>query len=280
MNFWATMTVALYVTVLLFYPRTCIAAGQESRKTINERLLVVHSPHTGESPPERLAELSAYDGIVEHLTDKGYRIVDKASAERFSLQVSTTHDIDSSLNKAAAFGLKFYAEYSVLYRCSIITKDNDSGKGALVRVIAQIVDTTSSQVVTAKSADASSAGMTVDEALEKAGRLAGKKLAALLSVALERNYRESVTAGRVFTIVIDNPSGDGNLLPLLSRLEGNKFVSAARETESGGGKTTLEVAYLGKRDQLDRDLLNSAGELGWKLRKIRSEGNRSTWRIE
>lgn len=255
----------------------CLAAGG---KTASERLLVIHStPAEKGGDTEQNSRLSAYDGIVESLTDKGYRVVDKAAAEQCSLQIAATHDIDPLLNRAASFGLRFFAEYTVFFKTSTITKERDDSKGALVRVSAKIVDNTSCQVITAKSAEASSSGLSVDDAIEKAGRAAGRKLAIALTSSLENHFRESGTTGRTYTIVFENRDGDNNLLSILARLEQNTLVAAARESESGGGKSTFEVIYKGKRDQLDRDIIKAAGELGWKLQKIRAEGNRSTWKI-
>lgn len=271
---------AVILSVVLTILITLPCAAGSGKTAINERLLLVHAlPSQKGGEQEKGAQQSVYDGIVEHLTDSGYRVVDKASAEQCSLQIAATHDIDPHLNKAASFGLKFFAEYTIFFKTSTITKDNDSGKGALVRVNAKVVDNTSSQVITSKVADASSAGLTVDDAIDKAGRSAGKRLAVTLISAMEKLYRESGSAGRIYTIVIENQEGDANLLALLSRLEQNTSVSAAKETESGGGKATFEIAYKGRRDQLDRDILKAAGELGWRLHKVRAEGNRSTWKI-
>ena len=276
MKRWLTLSLIGCILLPCLAPQ-CLAA--EGGKIPTERLLVIHSAPEKGNDPEQRSRLSAYDGIVESLTDKGYRVVDKAAAEQCSIQIAATHDIDPVLNRAASFGLKFFAEYTVFFKTSTITKDRDDSKGALVRISAKVVDNTSCQVVTAKSAEASSGGLSVDDAIEKSGRTAGKKLAIALTSALENYFRTSGATGRTYTIVFENRDGDDNLLPILARLEQNSSVAAARETESGGGKSTFEVIYKGKRDQLDRDIIKAAGELGWKLHKIRAEGNRSTWKI-
>lgn len=255
------------------------AAG--SGKSVNERILVIHStPAQKGKDPELLSRASAYDGIVEYLADKGYRIVDKASAEQCSLQVAATHDIDPFINKAASFGLKFFAEYTVYFKTSSIFKDLEDSKGTLVRISAKVVDNTSCQIVASKTAESSSGGLTLDDATDKAGRAAGKKMAANLATSMEKYFRESGNAGRIYTIIFESSDSNHNLLAVLSKLESNTSVVAAREIESGGGKATFEISYKGKRDQLDRDIMKSAGELGWILAKIRSEGNRSTWKIK
>lgn len=259
----------------------CSSSLAAGGKSINERILVIHATSAQKDKDTELVPRgSAYDGIVEYLSDKGYRIVDKAAAEQCSLQIAATHDIDPVLNKAASFGLKYFAEYTIYFKTSSIFKDREESKGALVRVNAKVVDNTSCQVITSKVAESSSGGLTLESATDKAGRAAGKKMAGLLATAMEKYFLESGNAGRIYTIILESADSDQNLLSLLSKLESNTSVAAARESESGGGKATFEVSYKGKRDQLDRDLIKAAGELGWKLTKIRSEGNRSTWKIK
>jgi hypothetical protein len=277
MKLWITMFFAGVSLVITGIPSAAI----EVKRPINERLLIIHATPSKNVPdPERESRLNVYEGLVEHLTDKGYRVVDKASAEQTSLQIAVTHEIDPVLNKAASFGLRFFAEYTIFFKTTTIKRDTDDSKGALIRVTAKVVDNTSAQIITSKVAEASSAGMTIDDAIDKASRSAGKKLAASLTGAMEKFYQDAVNAGRLYSIVIESSDTEVNLYPLLSRLEENTSVSTARETESGGGKATFEISYKGKRDQLDRDIIKAANELGLKLNKVRSEGNRSSWKIK
>ncbi|MDD5284387.1 MAG: hypothetical protein PHD54_00895 [Desulfuromonadaceae bacterium] len=267
-----------YICTVISSP-SAFAAG--NGKNINERILVIHSiPIQKEIDPELIPRINAYDGIVEYLTDQGFRIVDKASAEHCSIQVAATHDIDPVINKAASFGLKYFAEYTVYFKTSSIFKDLEESKGALVRITAKVVDNTSSQVVASKVAESSSGGLTLNDATEKAGRAAGKKMAALLATAMGKFFHDSGNTGRIYTIILESSDSARDLLLILSKLENNRSVAAARERESGGGKATFEIIYKGNRDQLDRDIIKSAGELGWELTRVRSEGNRSTWKIK
>jgi hypothetical protein len=242
----------------------------ESNTQPNERLLLIHAVSKPDSPVDQSTITSVYDGLVEKLTDKGYRIVDKSAAEKCSVEIAVTHDIDPLTNKAAAYGLKFFAEYTLFFKTTTIIKDNDSGTGALIRVSAKVIDNTSSRIITAKSADSSSAGLTVDDAIDKAGRATGKKLAGLLADALAKFIQQSGHQGSIYTLVIENPFTDINLNGILSSLENNTSVSGVKETESGGGKVTFEINFKGKRDQLDRDIIKIAESHGLKLQKIRS----------
>ncbi len=277
MKHWVALTVV--GVSLAGFGAPCAAI--EAKKITNERLLVIHvAPSAKANDSEQNSRLNVYEGLVEHLTDKGYRVIDKASAEQCSLQLAATHDIDPVLNKAASFGLKFFAEYTIFFKTTTTKRDNDESKGALVRVTAKVVDNTSAQIITSKVTDASSTGLTLEDAIDKAARAAGKKMAATLTGAMEKFYSEAAHAGRIYTIVIEKPVEEINLLSILTRLEEYTAVSAAKEIESGGGKATFEISYKGKRDQLDRDILKAADELGWKLNKVRSEGNRSSWKIK
>jgi len=281
MKRWISLLAAVGTLAVLACPERAIAAD-DARTSVKERILVIHAtPSAPANDPEKPSRSSVYEGIIELLTDKGYRIVDKASAEQCSLQVAATHDIDPHLNKAASFGLKFFSEYTVYYKTATITKERDDDtKGALVRTTAKVIDNTSCQVVTAKSAEASSSGLSLNDAIDKAGRSAGKKLGFALSAAMEKHIRENNGSGRIYTIVLDSGEKDTNLLAFLAQMEQTGAVSAARESESGGGKATFEIIYKGKRDQLDRDIIKAAAKLGWGLSKIRSEGNRSSWKIK
>ncbi len=263
---------------ILFFSMLCIplSATASSRPADGERLLLIHA--AGNNHKKETATQSAvYESMIELLTDRGYRIVDKTSAEQASIQISATHDIDPHINKAAAVGLNFLAEYTIHFRTSTIVKEPEKGIGALVRVSAKIVDNTGARIITAKAAEASSTGHNTEDAIEKASRVAGKKLVVLLLKGLDTYISHTGSEGRTITMVFE---GRNENLASLSRLiEKSPAVAAVREIEAGGGKTTFEIICKVRRDQLERDILSMASSQGILLQKIRSEGNRSTWKI-
>ena len=221
---------------------------------------------------------SVYDSIVESLTDKGYRVVDKATAEKFSMQIAHTHDIDPVLNKAAAYGLLYHAEYTLYYKVNGILRDDSSLPGALMKVRAKIIDNTGSQIMSSKNAEASSTGLTMGDAVEKASASAGKKVIPSLMAVMEKGLDQRKSTGNIYTIVIDNVTEQDELEQFEEALEKSELVASVREMESGGGKTTFEFEYRGKRDKLDKEVTKAAKVIGWTLKKVRSEGNRSTWK--
>ncbi|MBI5484818.1 MAG: hypothetical protein HY888_10200 [Deltaproteobacteria bacterium] len=219
-----------------------------------------------------------YNSIVETLTDKQFRVVDKASAERFAQQVATTHEINTNLNKAAAYGLKFNAEYSLLYSVSGTVRDGTVGKGVLLRIKSQLIDNTRSQVITSKLVEQAGNGQTIESALEKAARDGGKKIVNPMVEIIQKNWMDMQQNGALYTVVIDGMDDSEDIARFTGMLEKFPLVNSAKEVESGGGKTTFEATYKGKRDQLDRDVIRTSRELGWTLKKIRAEGARSSWK--
>jgi len=243
-----------------------------------ERLLLIRAVGGTTSEKEQAAQAGVYDSMVEYLTDRGYRVVDRAAAEKASIQIAATHEIDPVLNKAASYGLTFLAEYTIHFKTSTIVKDPEKGIGALVRVSAKIVDNTGARIISAKLAEASSGGHTTEDAIDKAARSAGKKLTELLSKGLEQHVSQNGNEGRTVTMVFEGREAQTGRLVIL--LEKSQTVAAVKEVETGGGKTTLEIICKTRRDQLERELLRLAAQQGIQLHKIRSEGNRSTWKIK
>lgn len=262
---------------LLALPSDCYPGGLKKRPE-NPRLLVLFDLKTGPvGEKDRLAIDAVYEGIVEVLTDNGYRIVDKTAAEQFAIQTAEIHEIDPLLNKSAAYGLKFHAEYTLYYRLSILTRTED-GNGALVKVKCQVIDNTAAQVITSKQAEASSTGLTLDDAVEKAGKTAGKKVVKPLMAAVEKEWARRADIGHVYTVVIEGTDDDRNLTLFQESFRDNPLVVSLREVESGGGKTTFEFTFKGTRDRLDGEIQKSSEKVGWFLKKIRAEGSRSTWK--
>jgi len=219
-----------------------------------------------------------YNGIVESLTDRQFRVVDKSAAEKFSQQVADTHEIDVDLNKAAAYGLKFNAEYTLYYSVSGDIKEGAVAKGVKLRIKTQLIDNTRSQVITSKVIEQTGSGQTIENALEKAARDGGKKIVNPMIEVIQKNWMDAQQNGSLYTIVIDGVDDPEEIASFTGMFEKFPLVNDAKELESGGGKTTFEATYKGKRDQLDRDVIRVAKELGWTMKKLRAEGARSTWK--
>ncbi len=261
--------------ILLLSATTVPAAA--TKPADGERLLLIRSAGGSASEKEQTAQGGIYDSMVEYLTDRGYRVVDRSLAEQASIQIAATHEIDPVVNKAAAYGLQFLAEYTIHFKTSTFVKDPEKGIGALVRVSAKVVDNTGARIITAKTAEASSTGHSSEDAIEKAARTAGKKLTEQLAKGLELHVRQTGIDGRTVTMVFEGPDALTDRLATL--LEKSQLVATVKEIEAGGNKSTLEIISKVRRDQLERELLRMATQQGVTLQKIRAEGNRSTWKI-
>jgi hypothetical protein len=257
---------------------TAAVAATGLKPADGERLLLIRAVGGAASEKEQAAQAGIYDSMVEYLTDRGYRVVDRAAAEKAAIQIAATHEIDPVLNKAASYGLTFLAEYTIHFKTSTIVKDPEKGIGALVRVSAKIVDNTGARIISAKLAEASSGGLTTEDAIDKAARSAGKKLTELLSKGLEQHIAQNGNEGRTVTMVFEGREALTERLVLL--LEKSTLVAAVKEVEAGGGKATLEIIGKSRRDQIERELFRLASQQNIQLQKIRSEGNRSTWKIK
>jgi hypothetical protein len=220
-------------------------------------------------------------GIEEALTDKQFRVVDKSASDQFAQQIAETHDINVELNKAAAYGLKFNAEYTLLYSVSFkegkISNYQD-GFGVVLPVKAKLIDNTRAQVITNKTIEATGNGLTAESALQKAGRAGGKEIVVPLIEVLQKSWMDMLQNGALYTVVIDGVNDPEEIARFTEMFERFPLVNTAKEVESGGGKTTFEATYKGKRDQLDRDVLRAAKELGWKVTRVRAEDARSSWK--
>jgi len=221
------------------------------------------------------------NGIEEALTDRQYRVVDKTSSEKFAKQLAETHDINEKQNKAAAYGLKFNAEYTLLYSFSVksgkVSRRQD-GFDVVLPVKAKLIDNSRAQVITNKTIEVKGDGQTAESALERAGRTGGKEIIAPILEVLHKNWVDMQQNGALYTVVLDGLNDPEEIARFTDLFEKFPLVNTAKEVESGGGKTTFEATYKGKRDQLDRDVLRAAKELGWNITKVRAEDARSSWK--
>lgn len=251
------------------------------RKSVgNPRILVAFGKNADSSDELQSKGFvdDVYSGIVEGLTDKQFRVVDKSTAERFSKEVAATQGIDVDLNKAAAYGLKYNAEYTLLYTVTGDVREGTVGNSVKLRIKTQLIDNTRSQVVTSKAIESTSSAQTKGDALEKAARDGGRKVVTPMIEVVKKNWEDMQQNGFPYTIILDGIDNPEEIAQFTGMLEKFPLVNAAREIESGGGKTTFEATYRDKRDLLDRDVIRASKELGWTIKKVRAEGAFSSWK--
>jgi hypothetical protein len=244
----------------------------------NPRILVVFSTKQKNLRGKPFTD-EIYNGIVESLTDRQFRVVDKSAADQFASQMAESHDIDVNLNRAATYGLSYQAEYTLYYDVSGLVRETSEGKFVDIGIRSQLIDNTRATVIASKHIEqAAATDFKVEQALNQAGREGGKRVVAPLIEVLRKHWMDMQNNGALYTIVIDGVDDPEQISRFTEMFARFPLSNGTREVESGGGKTTFESTYRGKREQLDRDVLRAANELGWRLKKIRAEGARSTWK--
>lgn len=218
-----------------------------------------------------------YNGIAESLTDKQFRVVDKTASDNFARQITDSHEINVFLNKAADYGLKYNAEYTLLYSVSGEIMQIDDKKEVKLRIKTRLIDNSRALEITNKVIEQTGSGQTMANALEKAAREGGMSVVTPMIDVIQKNWMDMLQNGALYTVVIEGVDDPEQIARFTSMLEKFPLVNDAKEVESGGGKTTFEATFKGKRDQLDRDVIRATKELGWSMKKVRAEGARSTW---
>jgi len=218
---------------------------------------------------------NSYGSIVDVLTEKGFDVVDKGASEKFSVQLADTHEVDVDLNKASAYGLKYHADLILYYQA--IGIGSESG-GAKIFLRSELINPTTARIIASKKVEHTSGTGNIAESLYRAADEVGRKIATTMVEAIKKNWKREKSSGGTFILVMDGVDDTEEVIGFRNQLKKYPEFEKIREVESGGGKTTYEVKYTGGRDDLDNLVIKAAKELGWKVKRIRAEGNRSTWK--
>ncbi len=246
----------------------------------NPRILVSFSKNAENAAAIRNRDFvnETYSGIVEALSDSQFRVVDRNTSEKLAAQIAAAYDSAGDISRAADFGLRYDAEYTLIYSVTLETKTGSLATTAKLRVKAQLLDNTRALVIASKSVEQSGSGRTLEAIMGKIANDAGRKVAGEIMESIRKNWMDAQQNGYAYTVVINGINDSEELVRFTEMLEKFPLVNDAREVETEGGKASFEAVYRGKRDQLDRDIIRAARELGWGVRKIRAEGGRSIWR--
>lgn len=218
---------------------------------------------------------NSYGSIVEVLADKGFDVIDKRAAQNFSVQLADTHQIDIDLNKASAYGLKYHADLILYYQTIGIV--SIGGKTQLF-LRAELINPTTARIISSKKVEHTAKADSLAESAYRSADEVGKKIAVVMINSIKSSWTREKISGSTFILVIDNMEDMDDIASFKEQLKKYPEFEKIREIESGGGKTTYEIKYTGGRDQLDILVLKASKQLGWKVKRIRAEGNRSTWK--
>lgn len=252
----------------------------------NPRIMVIYNPNLpqGGKLGQTRRDLegffdNSYGAIVEVLTEKGFDVIDKSSAQQFSLQVADTHELDLDVNRAAAYGLKYHADLVLHYQTVGVGKEGYySGGAAKIFLRAQLINPSTSRVVASKDVESGSHAGTIQEALYRAAKDVGHKVGVVMVDSIKKSWKREKAGAGTFIIVLDGVSELDEINSFKQALQSTPGLENVRERESGGGKTTLEVKSGKSTDEVKSAVNKTGKQLGWSLKLIRSEGARSTWK--
>ncbi len=251
----------------------------------NPRIMVLYNPNLpqGATLGQTRRDLegffdNSYGAIVEVLTDKGFDVIDRASAQQFAIQVAETHEMDLDTNKAARYGLKYHADLVLYYQTVGIGREGHHAGSAKIFLRAQLINPTTSRVVASKDAESASQAGTIQEALYHAAKDVGRKIGQVMVESIKTSWKRERSGAGSYIVVLDGVSDVDEVNSFKSALQATPGLENIRERESGGGKTTIEIRS-GKSGDEVKSAVNKVGkQLGWSLRLVRSEGSRSTWK--
>lgn len=254
----------------------------------NPRIMVLYNPNLpqGATLGSTRADLEAffdnsYGAIVEVLADKGFDVIDKASAHQFSVQVAETHEMDLDTNKAALYGLRYQADLVLYYQTVGIGRQgywHYTGGAAKMFLRAQLINPSTSRVIASKDVESGAYAGTLQEALYRAAKDVGHKVANVMIESIKKSWKREKSGAGTFMVVLDGVAEVDETSAFKDALKAIPGLENIRERESGGGKTTFEIKSGGSADAV-KSAVNKVGkQLGWSLKLIRSEGSRSTWK--
>ncbi len=254
----------------------------------NPRIMVLYNPNLpqGGTLGSTRADLEAffdnsYGAIVEVLADKGFDVIDKTSAQTFSLQVAETHEMDLDANKAALYGLKYNADLVLYYQTVGVGRQGYwqfSGGAARIFLRAQLINPSTSRVVASKDVESTSSASTLQEALYRSAKDVGHKIANVMIDSIKKSWKREKSGAGTFIIVLDGVAEVDEVTAFKDVLKAVPGMENIRERESGGGKTTFEIKSGSSADAVKSAINKTGKQLGWTLKLIRSEGARSTWK--
>lgn len=256
------------------------ALGILRDKMGNPRIMVIYDSAITDGIPQAFNPVvsEAYDGIVEHLTEREFPVVAKRVFDQSILQEFAASK--KSYKKTVELGLREKAEYILVYNIKPGDKESTNiFKKGWVMISAKIINTSSGQILANQNKKVMGVDKdSIDFAFRKAGRKAGKLAAKFLESKLVKRWQGDTVSGRVVVLEIVNINDFSILVELRAELIKTYGVRNIIQRNSTSSTAEYEITYVGDIDTLKKNVLNILKKMGLKIKVLISTGDR--FRIE
>jgi hypothetical protein len=254
------------------------ALGILRDKMGNPRIMVVYDPESsdGLSRPQSVGS-EAYDGIVEHLTEREFPVVARQELDLSILKESgSSNNSYAKTGKLVKLGLSKKAEYILVYRIESAGEESTGiFKKRWVMLSAKIINTSSGQILANQSKKVIGVDKdSSDFALRKAGRKAGKLAAKFLENKLVKRWQGDSVSGRVVVLEVVNIEDFSVLVEFKAQLKHTYGVRNIFQRNSNSNKAEYEITYVGDIDTLKENAHTILKKIGVKPKSLISDGDK------
>ena len=254
------------------------AIGILRAKMGNPRILVIYNPTIRDSIQDRRDAVvsEAYEGIVEHLAEMEFPVVNKRIADNFTLRkFSSSEEI---YKESAGFGLANQAEYVLVFNLKALPQSSTSAfERARVMISGKIINTSSAQIYASISKKVTGIDKdSKDFALRKAGRKAGKAAGKVITQKLLKRWESDSVSGRPVVLELLNIDDFSIIMEFKTSLKNAYGVKNLNQRGSTGKSVEYELTYAGDISTLKDNVYKIFDSMAVKIAPPVSAGDRIT----
>lgn len=255
---------------------TLKALGILRDKMGNPRIMIIYDPSITDHIPQTYHPVvsEAYDGIVEHLTEREFPVVGKRVFDQSILNEFVPSQ--NRYRKVVELGLRKKAEYILVYNIKPGDKESTNiFKKGWVMISAKIINTSSGQILANQNKKVMGVDKdSTDFAFRKAGRKAGKLAAKFLEYKLVKRWQGDTVSGRVVALEVVNIRDFSLLVEFKAKLKNSCGVRNIFQRNSTSSTTEYEITYVGDIDTLKENTYSILKKIGIKPKSLISTGDR------
>jgi|GEM_PF-1040881 len=254
------------------------AIGILREKMGNPRILIIYDPtirgSINDSSDEVVSE--AFEGITEHLAELEFPVVDKRTADQFTLRkFSSSEEI---YKESVGFGLANQAEYILVFNLKELPQSSTSAfHRARVMISGKIINTSSSQVYASISKKITGIDKDSREfALRKAGRKAGESAGKAISSKLIKRWESDSVSGRPVVLELLNIDDFSIIMEFKTKLKDAYGVKNINQRGSTRKSVEYELSYAGDISTLKDSIYKIFDSMSVRIAPPVTAGDRLT----